>query len=114
MADCLFCSIVAGDIPSTEVWSDDRCYAFRDVNPKAPVHVLVVPRSHHLNLAELATGDADLTVALMRGIAAVADAEGLAGSGYRVVFNTGRDGQQTVNHVHAHVMGNRAMRWPPG
>lgn len=114
MADCLFCSIVAGDIPSTEVWSDDRCYAFRDVNPKAPVHVLVVPRSHYLNLAELATGDTDLTVALMRGIAAVADAEGLAGSGYRVVFNTGRDGQQTVNHVHAHVMGNRAMRWPPG
>jgi histidine triad (HIT) family protein len=88
--------------------------AFRDINPQAPVHVLVIPRVHHANLAELGAAGDGLLAELVAHAREVAEAEGIAGGGYRVVFNTGADGGQTVDHVHAHVLGGRAMSWPPG
>ena len=114
MAECLFCAIVAGDIPSTEVLETDRILAFRDINPQAPVHVLVIPREHHANVAELAAAEAGLLADLIAHAHEVAEAEGIADGGYRVVFNTGPQAGQTVGHVHAHVLGGRPMLWPPG
>jgi len=112
--ECLFCAIAAGDVPATVVSSNPRTVAFRDVNPQAPVHVLVVPRAHHANLAELATAADDLLADLVAHAHEVALSEGIAASGYRVVFNTGPEAGQTVQHVHAHVLGGRPMTWPPG
>jgi histidine triad (HIT) family protein len=112
--DCLFCGIAAGEIPATIVSSNPRTIAFRDINPQAPVHVLVIPREHHANLTELAATDAGLLADLVAHAHEVALAEGIAEAGYRVVFNTGRQGGQTVAHVHAHVIGGRQMTWPPG
>jgi histidine triad (HIT) family protein len=112
--DCLFCGIAAGDIPATIVSANSRTVAFRDINPQAPVHVLVVPRAHHANVAELAAAEAGLLAELVAHARDVAVTEGIADSGYRVVFNTGPEAGQTVNHVHAHVLGGRAMSWPPG
>jgi histidine triad (HIT) family protein len=112
--DCLFCGIAAGDIPATIVSATSRTVAFRDINPQAPVHVLVIPRDHHVNVAELGAAAADLLAELVEHARDVAVAEGIADSGYRVVFNTGPQAGQTVNHVHAHVLGGRAMSWPPG
>lgn len=113
MSDCLFCGIVAGDVPATVVHQTDEFVAFRDINPQAATHVVVVTREHHENVAELAAADAGLAGRLLAAGAAVAAAEGLD-DGYRFVFNTGRDGGQTVFHVHLHVLGGRAMTWPPG
>jgi histidine triad (HIT) family protein len=112
--DCLFCSIASGEVPATVVSSNERTIAFRDINPQAPVHVLVITRSHYANLAELAAADNDLLAGLVAHAHEVAAAEGVADQGYRVVFNTGPDGGQTVGHVHAHVLGGRRMTWPPG
>ncbi|MGI8696467.1 MAG: HIT domain-containing protein [Mycobacteriales bacterium] len=114
MSDCLFCQIVAGDIASEQLWSDPESVAFRDVNPQAPVHVLVVPREHYATAAELAAAAPDRMGRLVAGAAAVAAATGIAESGYRLVFNSGRDGQQTVDHVHLHLLGGRTLTWPPG
>jgi len=115
MADnCLFCGIVAGEVPATVVRDGERTLAFRDVNPQAPVHVLVIPKDHHADLGALAAADPTLLAEVLAEAAAVAAAEGLAGAGYRVVFNTGANGGQTVAHLHAHVLGGRALRWPPG
>jgi histidine triad (HIT) family protein len=114
VADCLFCRIVAGEIPATVVRDDPLTLAFRDVNPQAPTHVLVIPKAHHEDVAALAAADADALVALHRAAAAVADAEGVAGSGWRLVLNTGPDAGQSVQHVHAHVLGGRHLEWPPG
>jgi histidine triad (HIT) family protein len=113
MADqCLFCMIARGEIPAKIVAEDATCMAFRDVNPQAPVHVLVIPRAHVLSLNEV-TSPA-LLADLLQMAREVAKQEGIAGDGYRVVFNTNRDGGQTVFHLHAHVLGGRAMHWPPG
>jgi histidine triad (HIT) family protein len=112
--DCLFCGIAASEIPVTIVSSNPRTIAFRDINPQAPVHILVIPRAHHPNLAELAAADDGLLADLVAHAHEVALAEGIADTGYRVVFNTGRHGGQTVDHVHAHVIGGRQMTWPPG
>lgn len=110
----MFCGIAAGEVPATIVSELPRTVAFRDINPQAPVHVLVIPRSHLANLADLhAAGDGLLTD-LIAHAHEVALGEGIADSGYRVVFNTGSHGGQTVGHVHAHVMGGRPMTWPPG
>ena len=114
MADCLFCKIAAGAIPATVVRTTERTVAFRDINPQAPVHVLVIPKEHYEDLAALAGGDAGLLAAMSEQAHEVAESEGIAGTGYRVVFNTGSDGGQTVRHVHAHVLGGRPMGWPPG
>ena len=114
MADCLFCKIVTGDIPAELVAESSRTIAFRDINPQAPTHVLVIPRDHHADLAALATADASLLAELAAQAHRVAAAEGIAADGYRVVFNTGSRAGQTVFHVHAHVLGGRDMTWPPG
>lgn len=116
MSDCIFCKIVAGEIPAREVARSDGAMAFHDVNPQAPVHVLVVPRDHHATAADL-LGSPDgvsIMAEVMRLGVEVARALGLEAGGYRLVINTGRDGGQTVGHVHLHVLGGRAMHWPPG
>ncbi|MFB9836150.1 histidine triad nucleotide-binding protein [Actinoallomurus acaciae] len=112
--DCLFCKIVSGDVPATVVRETDRTLAFRDINPQAPTHVLVVPKEHHPTAVELASSDGDLLAELVREAHQVAVADGVAESGYRVVFNTGPGAGQTVFHVHAHVLGGRGLNWPPG
>ncbi len=114
MPDCLFCGIAAGRIPATIVSANSRTVAFRDINPQAPVHVLVIPRAHHQNLAELEVAGDGLLAELVAHAREVALAEGIADTGYRVVFNTGVAAGQTVEHVHAHVLGGRPMSWPPG
>jgi histidine triad (HIT) family protein len=113
MASCLFCDIAAGEIPATRIHADDDFVAFRDIDPKAPCHVLVIPRRHIPGLSALADGDADLVGRLLVTAARVAAAEGLA-NGYRFVINDGDDGGQTVHHLHLHILGGRPMRWPPG
>jgi histidine triad (HIT) family protein len=110
---CLFCKIVAGDVPADVVASTDTTVAFRDIAPQAPTHVLVIPRSHHANAADLAVAEPEVSVDLLRTAAAVAEQEGL-GAGYRMVFNTGAAAHQTVFHAHVHVLGGRPMGWPPG
>ena len=110
--DCLFCQIVAGDIPAEVVASTGSTVAFRDVNPQAPTHVLVVPRSHHTNVAELAAREPGTTALLVDTAAQVARDEGL--TDYRMVFNTGEGAGQSVFHVHLHLLGGRPMTWPPG
>jgi histidine triad (HIT) family protein len=112
-SDCLFCRIVAGEIPATVVLDTDRVLAFRDITPQAPTHVVVIPKAHHADIAALTAADPGLAGDLMAATTAVANLDGLD-DGYRVVLNTGRDGGQTVFHVHAHVLGGRWLGWPPG
>ncbi|WP_433326178.1 histidine triad nucleotide-binding protein [Spirillospora sp. CA-294931] len=114
MTDCLFCKIVSGDVPAKIVRETGRVVAFRDINPQAPTHVLVIPRDHHPNAGALAAADAGLLGEVMTEAHQVAVDEGVADSGYRVVFNTGSGAGQTVFHVHAHVLGGRGLNWPPG
>jgi histidine triad (HIT) family protein len=114
VADCLFCAIVTGDIPADKVAETDRVLAFRDINPQAPVHVLVIPKEHYPNVAALAAAGGALLGDVITEAHRVAEAEGVDGSGYRVVFNTGAGAGQTVWHVHAHVLGGRPLSWPPG
>ena len=109
---CLFCRIISGDLASTIVLQDDHCVAFRDVNPQAPSHVLVVPRRHVASL-DTAT-DAALVGRILLMAAEVARREGVAATGYRTVLNTNAGAGQTVFHLHAHVLGGRALHWPPG
>jgi histidine triad (HIT) family protein len=110
---CLFCKIVAGEIPSKKVFEDDLTYAFRDINPQAPTHVLVVPRKHIASLAETSAEDQEMLGYLQLVAARIAKSEGLS-KGFRTVINTGPDGGQTVDHLHVHLLGGRAMMWPPG
>ena len=112
-ADCLFCRIAAREIPATIVHETDRVLAFRDIAPQAPVHVVVIPKEHWADIAVLAANDRDLAGELLDEVTQVAADEGL-GDGFRIVFNTGPDGGQTVEHVHAHLLGGRGMAWPPG
>ncbi|GAA3235053.1 histidine triad nucleotide-binding protein [Actinocorallia longicatena] len=111
--DCLFCKISSGDIPAKIVREGEHTVAFRDINPQAPVHVLVIPRTHYADLGEL-SADPVVLAAVAAEAAEVAKAEGVDGTGYRVVFNTGSNAGQTVFHVHAHVLGGRGLNWPPG
>jgi histidine triad (HIT) family protein len=112
--DCLFCKIVSGDVPATVVRETERTLAFRDINPQAPTHVLVVPKEHHPTAAALAAVDGDLLAEIVREAHQVAVDESVAETGYRTVFNTGPGAGQTVFHVHAHVLGGRGLNWPPG
>jgi histidine triad (HIT) family protein len=114
MSDCLFCGIAKGDIPADVVLENEHCVAFRDINPQAPTHVVVVPREHHPDLAAVASAAPELAARLVATCTEVAQAEGLTDGGYRVVFNTGSGAGQTVFHVHGHVLGGRPMTWPPG
>lgn len=112
-ADCLFCTIVAGGVPAEIVHETETTFAFRDIEPQAPTHVLVVPRRHEPDAAALAAVAPSEVVDLVEAAVAVAAQEGLA-TGYRMVFNTGAAAHQTVFHAHLHVLGGRSMGWPPG
>jgi histidine triad (HIT) family protein len=114
MADCLFCKIIKREIKGSIVYEDDRVIAFNDINPQASTHVLVVPKRHIDSLNELQPGDDQIVGELVRRAAAIAKERGIAGGGYRTVFNTNRDAGQTVFHIHLHLIGGRAMAWPPG
>jgi histidine triad (HIT) family protein len=111
--DCLFCRIVTGETSGDVVLETESAVAFRDINPQAPVHVLVIPRAHHRSIADLAAADPQLAASLLRTCGDVARQEGVA-DGYRLVFNTGAEAGQSVFHVHGHVLGGRRMSWPPG
>jgi histidine triad (HIT) family protein len=113
-ADCLFCRVVSGDLPSNEVASGERSYAFRDLNPVAPTHVLVVPRDHIENAHEVRAEHGDVLADMLATAQKVAVQEGIAESGYRLVWNVGKDSGNTVPHLHLHVIGGRPMSWPPG
>ena len=111
-SSCLFCRVASGEIPATRVAESEQCLAFRDINPHAPTHVLVLPKAHVESLNQC--NDPTLAGALLAMARDVAKAEGIAESGYRVVMNTNADGGQTVFHLHLHVLGGRQMQWPPG
>ena len=109
--DCLFCKIVAGDIPADIVRESEHTVAFKDINPEAPTHVLVIPKRHEPDIGSLAAADPDAAVTLLNEAKAIADG---AGGSYRLVFNTGADANQTVFHCHGHVLAGRTLSWPPG
>ena len=113
MTNCLFCKIVAQKIPSDKVLENSDFLAFRDIDPKAPVHVLVIPKKHFEDIVELSKSDNELSASLMKFATEVAGIEKLE-KGFRIVLNTGQDGGQSVQHVHAHVLGGRSLTWPPG
>jgi histidine triad (HIT) family protein len=118
MTDCLFCGMVAGEVPANVVLETDRVLAFRDINPQAPTHVLVIPKEHHVTVGALATADPGLLGEVVEATSAVARREGLVSDGadepgYRLVTNTGPGAGQTVFHAHVHVLGGRGMGWPP-
>ncbi|WP_078119138.1 histidine triad nucleotide-binding protein [Thiosocius teredinicola] len=114
MDDCIFCKIAAGDIPAERVFEDDHVVAFRDLNPQAPTHVLVIPKRHIATLNELKPED-EAVIGRMYGAARdIAEQEGFADAGYRTVVNCNEAGGQTVFHIHLHLLGGRMMHWPPG
>ncbi|MFD4306392.1 histidine triad nucleotide-binding protein [Streptomyces albidoflavus] len=112
--DCLFCKIVSGDVPATIVRETDTTVAFRDINPQAPTHILVIPRAHYPDAAALSAAEPAVAADVLREAGEIAAEEGIAETGYRVVFNTGSGAGQTVFHTHAHVLGGRGLQWPPG
>ena len=113
---CLFCGIVAGEVPAQMVYADETVIAFRDIAPQAPTHVLVVPREHIENAGLVEAGDAETVAAMLTAAKAVADLEGIGDEtrGYRLVFNVGPDAMNSVPHLHLHLVGGRSMTWPPG
>ena len=114
MADGLFCKIAAGDVPASIVYQDEHVLAFKDINPQAPMHVLIVPRRHVATLNDLTDTDDDLVGEMIRRAAAIAREQGHADRGYRTVFNCNAGAGQTVFHIHLHVLGGRSFTWPPG
>lgn len=115
MADCIFCKIVAGEVPSQKVYEDDSVIAFKDLSPKAPVHVLIVPKKHIQSVAHFQAEDKELAAHIFVDVVPKLAAElGVADAGFRLVINTGDDGGQTVGHLHVHLLGGRKMTWPPG
>ena len=112
--DCLFCKIAAKQIPSTEVYSDDEFYAFRDINPEAPSHVLLIPRKHIARLTDAEAENTELLGKLWLRAKEVAAREGIAAAGFRCILNCGEAAGQIVQHVHMHILGGRPMGWPPG
>lgn len=112
--DCLFCRIVAGELPSTQIYADDEVFGIRDIAPQAPTHILLLTRRHIASVNDLTDADAGTIAALFKAAAKVAAQEGVAAPGYRLVLNTGRNGGQTVDHLHVHLLGGRPMTWPPG
>jgi histidine triad (HIT) family protein len=111
--NCIFCKIAAGEIPSTAIYQDDSAYAFADLHPKAPVHILIVPREHIVSLRDAGEHHRGLLGHLLWVAAEIARSQGLK-NGYRIVVNAGEDGGQTVDHLHLHLLGGRPMTWPPG
>ncbi|MHC4885420.1 MAG: histidine triad nucleotide-binding protein [Planctomycetota bacterium] len=112
--DCLFCKIVDGVIPSDAVYRDERCMAFRDINPQAPVHILVIPLTHVARMSHTTDEEAPLLGHLLRVAARIAESEEVSEDGFRVVINNGKNGGQEVDHLHLHILGGRSMTWPPG
>ncbi len=110
--DCLFCKISRGEIPAKEIYSNDSVFAFEDINPQAPTHILIIPKSHYENASSLADAEPEVLVALFKAAREIAEAQKLAG--YRSVFNTGAEAGQSVFHAHLHLIGGRALSWPPG
>jgi len=110
----IFARVLRGEIPSTPIYDDEFAYAFPDINPQAPTHILLVPTTHYANAAELAADDPHGLAALVVTARSVAEAEGIDRSGYRLIFNTGAGAGQTVFHAHLHLLGGRSMTWPPG
>lgn len=114
MADCLFCRIVAEEVPATRVYADELVVAIRDISPRAPTHLLLLPRTHIRSAAELGDADGPMLGRLFGVAAQLAGDEGLAERGYRLVTNVGRESGQSVGHLHVHLLGGRRMGWPPG
>ncbi|OOZ35706.1 histidine triad nucleotide-binding protein [Solemya velesiana gill symbiont] len=114
MEECLFCKMASGEIVPDVVYEDEEVLAFRDINPQAPVHVVIIPKRHIATLNDINRVDAGLIGKLYLAATEVARQEGIAGSGYRTVFNCNRDGGQEVFHLHLHLIGGRPMKWPPG
>ena len=112
--DCLFCDIAQGKIPSEIIYEDDSCVAFNDINPQGPVHFLIIPKKHIGSVAEITEEDEALLGQMLKTIAILANDKGLNDNGYRVVSNIGKDAQQSVPHLHFHVIGGRSLAWPPG
>lgn len=115
MSDCIFCKIASGEIPSQKIFEDDTVIAFKDLNPKAPVHVLIVPKKHVASVADFTADDKELAAHIFVDVVPkLANELGIAENGFRVVMNTGDDGGQTVHHLHVHLLGGRKFTWPPG
>ena len=115
MTDCIFCKIAKGEIPSQKVYEDESVVAFKDLSPKAPVHVLIVPKKHIQSVAHFQTEDKELAAHIFVDVVPKLAAElAVADGGFRIVLNTGDDGGQTVHHLHVHLLGGRKMTWPPG
>ena len=112
--DCLFCKIIKGEIPSTKVYEDELVYAFRDIEPQAPVHILIIPKEHIASANELNDENASVVGHVFAVAAKIAASEGISEGGYRIVNNCGEDGGQTVKHLHFHMLGGRSLAWPPG
>ena len=113
-SDCLFCKIIAGEIPSAKLYEDDKVLVFKDIDPQAPVHSLAIPKEHIPSANDITEENSAIVAYLFQVIAKVAAQEGLAENGYRIVNNCGEDGGQTVGHLHFHVLGGRLLAWPPG
>jgi histidine triad (HIT) family protein len=111
---CLFCRIIAGEIPASKVYEDEELFAFNDINPQAPLHVLIVPKQHIATTSDLKERDEALVGKLVRRAAAIAAAKGYAERGYRTVFNCNSEAGQTVFHIHLHLLAGRGLGWPPG
>ena len=114
MSDCLFCKIVSGKISCDKLYENDKLIAFRDIDPKAPIHILVIPKKHIRSINELEISDQKLAGDILLAAKEIARIENIESSGYRTIFNTNSDGGQTVYHIHMHVMGGRQLHWPPG
>lgn len=112
--DCLFCKIIAGEIPSTKVYEDDLVFAFRDIDPQAPTHILIIPKQHISSVNEINGENCAVVGHIFKTAAEIAKKEGIAEDGYRIVTNIGENGGQTVGHLHYHMLGGRSLQWPPG
>ena len=112
--DCLFCKIIAGEIPSTKVWEDDKVLAFRDIDPQAPQHIIIIPKQHISSANEITEENSSVVAKIFETAAKIAKELGFSESGYRIVNNCGEDGGQTVGHIHFHLLAGRNLGWPPG
>ncbi len=113
MNDCLFCKIIKGDIPSSKIYEDDYVYAFKDIEPQAPFHAIIVPKEHIASADEITADNSNYIAKIFEAVAIIARNENLE-NGYRVVNNCGKDGGQTVGHIHFHLLARRNLAWPPG
>lgn len=114
MDDCIFCKIIKGEIPSSKIYEDDKVYAFKDINPEAPVHFLVIPKEHIQSVNDINENNSDIIAHIFEVINKLVVEQKVDKTGYRIINNCGEDGGQTVNHMHFHVLGGRSLNWPPG